>query len=68
MKSLLIEVNKRTDIEFFINSQNSIFIEVEAEGPYDVDISVTKEISRETLKSYIEKLQEIYEYTETEGN
>ena len=61
MDSLYIDLGK-TDIEFFTSCDKSINICISANGMSE-SVSDTKEISRETLKSYIDKLQEIYENT-----
>lgn len=59
MESLYIDLGE-TDIEFFTSCDKSIYICIDAHGMNE-NISNTKEISRETLKSYIDKLQELYE-------
>jgi hypothetical protein len=58
VENLYIDLGE-TDIEFFTSCDKSIYICVGYENT-----SNKKEISRETLKSYIDKLQEMYESTQ----
>lgn len=59
MKSFLIQLN-RTDLEIFTDCTGDIIIEISGEGSSE-NISESRIISKETLKSYIDSLQEIYE-------
>ena len=61
MESLFIDLG-RTDIEIFTSCDKTINIYIGAEGMNE-NIRDVKEISRETLKSYIDKLQLIYDDT-----
>lgn len=59
MSCLYIDLGE-TDIEFYTSCDKSIYICIDAHGEKE-NISNTKEISQETLKSYIDKLQILYE-------
>ena len=61
MNSLYIDLGE-TDIEFYTSCDKSIYICIDAHGEKE-NISNTKEISREKLKTYIDKLQLLYENT-----
>lgn len=59
MDSLFIDLGK-TDIEFFTTADGSIYIGIESEGMTE-NFSEMKDISKETLKSYIDKLQKMHD-------
>ena len=60
MESLSINFRDNSSIEFYTDSVGSIIVGLEAEGMSE-NFSIEKEISKETLKSYIVKLQCIYD-------
>ena len=63
MEYLSINFRDNSSIEFYTDSIGSIFVGLEAEGMTE-NFSVEKEISKETLKSYIDKLQDMYNSVE----
>jgi predicted component of viral defense system (DUF524 family) len=59
MDSLFIDLGK-TDIEFFTTADGTINIEISGETTYE-SVKEIKEISKETLQSYIDKLQKMHD-------
>ena len=61
MKDMQIKLNE-SEFEVFTDGTDSVILSIEAEN-IDSRFIDEKVISKETLKTYIDKLQEIYDFT-----